>query len=440
MPFEIPSVRYAKTRDGLRIAYGVAGDGPALVYVRSLNSHVQRDWGDTWRGTYLKALAHAFTVINFDARGNGLSDQVESIDLDSLIEDLRAVVDDFGLDRFGLYGQGFGSPVAITFAARYPERVERLIMYCAYARGSDLYIPDFFMDAFRENPPAATAIMGHATYPDVYKLPGNLLSPSSVAATPETAILYFELVRTLDVSDVVPSVRAPTLVMQPKGNRVVPLELGEAVAASIPRAKLVRISTGSYNPWGEEAVEPTLNAISEFAERPIPLMPAPRPMAVLVTDLVGSTEMTHRLGEARARELFHQHDDIVREARTKNRGAEVKHTGDGIMARFDDPAAALTCAKHIQEVLAIRNRDAEDPVHVRIGIAFGEVVEEREDLFGTTVVLAVRIMDQARAGQVLVSESVQERVTSALFDFGPARSVELKGFPEPVAVHELLWS
>ncbi len=439
MGAEIPEVRYARTRDGLRIAYGIAGDGPPLVYVRSLNSHVQRDWGDTWRGAYYKALANAFTVINFDARGNGLSDEIDSIDLESLIEDLRSVVDDLSLERFALYGQGFGSPIAIAYAARHPERVDRLILYCAYARGSDLYIPDFFMDAFRESPPTATAIMGHATYPDVYKLPANLLSPSSLAASPKTAILYFELVRTLDVSDVVPSVSAPTLVMQPKANKVVPAELGEGVAATIPDAKLVHVSTGSYNPWGEEAVEPSLNAISEFVGRPIPVMPSPRPMAVLVTDLVGSTEMTHRLGEARARELLHLHDEIVRDARRKRHGAQVKHTGDGIMARFDDRVAALACAKDIQERLAIRNRDAEDPLHVRIGIAYGEVVEEREDLFGTTVVAAVRIMDQAGTGQILVSEAAREGVDAALFDFGPERQVELKGFPEPIAVRELIW-
>jgi class 3 adenylate cyclase len=426
-----PQVSFAKTRDGPLIAYGVCGDGPPLVYVRSLNSHVQRDWGDTWRGSYLKALAHAFTVITFDARGNGLSEPVESIDVEGLVEDVRAVVDDLSLRRFAIYGQGFGSPIAMAYAARFPDRVERVILYCAYARGSDLYIPDFFLQAFRESPPTATAIMGHATYPDVYKLPGNLLSLSALAATPETAILYFELVRTLDVTDIVSSVAAPTLVMQPKANRVVPLELGEELARALPDARLVRVSTGSYNPWGEEAVEPTLTAISDFVGRPIPLMPVPRRMAVLVTDLVGSTEMTHRLGEARARELFKLHDRIVRDARRKHRGAQVKHTGDGTMARFDDANAAVACALDIQEQLAVRNRDASDPLRVRVGVAYGEVVEEREDL-------AVRIMDRAAADQILVSESVRENIDAERFQFGAASDVELKGFPEPVAVYEPL--
>lgn len=436
-----PEVRFAMTRDGVGIAYVVAGDGPPLLYVRSLNSHVQHNWEDAWRGSYLKALSRAFTLITFDARGNGLSDPVEEIDLDALVEDARAVVEDLALKRFVVYGQGFGSPVAIAFTARNPELVERLILYCAYARGADVYIPDFFMQAMRENPGAATAIMGHSTYPDVYKLPGRLLTTSSLAATPETAILYFELARSVDVADLLASVEAPTLVIQPRASRVVPLKLGEEVAASIPEAQLVPVSTGSYNPWGEEAVEPSLNAISDFTGRPIPLMPAPRKLAVLVTDLVGSTEMTHRLGEERARELFREHDVIVRQARRKHRGNEVKHTGDGIMVSFEGPGPAVACARTIQELLADYNDSiSDDPLHVRVGIAFGDVVEEHEGLFGMTVVEAVRIMDQAEGGQILVSESVHGGLQAAGFEFGPSRTVQLKGFPEPVNVLEFIWT
>lgn len=439
-PTAVPPVRYAETSDGIRIGYTVVGDGPPLVYVRGLNSHAQENWVDSWRRPYLVALAHAFTVVTFDARGNGLSDPIEAIDVDALVRDLRAVVDDLELERFVLHGQGFGSPIALAYAALEPDRVDRLILYCAYARGRDLYIPDFFMEAMREKPVVATMIMGHSTYPDSYKLPPRLLSPVSLSTTPDVALLYFELARTVDVSALLPSITAPTLVMQPKANRVVPLEPGENVAASIPGAQLVRISSGSYNPWAEGAIEPSLTAISDFVGRHIPLMPTPQPMAVLVTDLVGSTEMTHRLGEERARELFHIHDEIVRESRRKTHGAEVKHTGDGIMCRFEDPSAAVACAADIQVALADHNRKVpEDPIEVRIGIAYGDVVDERNDqLFGTTVVLAVRIMDIAQPGQILVSGSVPESVGDA-FEFEPIGDVALKGFPEPVPVHTLVW-
>jgi class 3 adenylate cyclase len=432
------SPRYTVTRDGLAIAYTMTGEGPPLVYVRGLNSHAQRDWEDAWRRQYLRALAHAFTVITFDARGNGLSDPAEEVTLDGLVDDLRAVAGDLELDRFIVHGQGFGSPIAIAFAAREPDRVDRLILYCAYLRGSDLFIPDFFMQAMRESPHTATAIMGKATYPDAYKLPAFLLSPESLSATPQTAYKFFDLARTVDVTDLAPLVSAPTLVMQPKANRVVPLEPGEEVARTIPGARLVRISSGSYNPWAETALEPSLVAVSDFTGRHIPLMPTPQPMAVLVTDLVASTEMTHRLGEERAHELFRDHDEIVRAARRRHSGEEVKHTGDGIMIRFDEPGDAVACAKTIQELLTDHNESvSDDPLNVRMGIAYGDVVEEFEGLFGTTVVMAVRIMSKAEGGQVLVSETVQQAVGSKV-RFGPSRTLELKGFPEPVAVHEVL--
>ncbi len=432
----LPEVRYANTRDDVCIAYTMAGEGPPLIFVRGLNSHALRVWEEVRRRPYFLALSNAFTVVTFDARGNGLSDPVEQIDLDALVEDVRAVADDLSLERFCLYGQGFGSPIALSFSAREGDRVDRLLLYCAYSLGRDAYIPDFFMEALRESPQTAAAIIGHATYPDD-RLSGRDLSLASISATPETMALYFEFARTVDVSREVPLIRAPTLVMQPKDYRVIPLEPGEALAELIPGARLVHISSGSYNPWGSEAVEPTLTAISEFVGRHIPLMPAPRPMAVLVTDLVGSTEMTHRLGEERARELFRAHDEIVREARRRHQGTEVQHTGDGIMVRFDDVSAAVACAARIQERLVDRNESvSDDPLNVRVGVAFGDVIEEHDGLFGTTVVLAVRIMDKARSGQILVSESVCASL-GGRYDFGPAVATELKGFPDPVNVHEL---
>jgi class 3 adenylate cyclase/alpha-beta hydrolase superfamily lysophospholipase len=431
-------VHYAVTTDGLSIAYSMAGDGPPLIFVRGLNSHAQQVWDDAYRRPYLMALTHAFTVVVFDARGNGMSDPVQAIDLDSLVEDARAVAADLDLDRFTVYGQGFGAPVAIAFAAGESDRVDRLILYCAYLRGRDVYIPDFFMDAMKESPQAATAMMGHASYPDTRGLPPRFLTPAGLAATPETALLYFELARTVDVSELAPAIRAPALVMQPEANRIVPLELGDEVASVIPGARFERISSGSYNPWAQGAVEPTLTAISDFVGSGIPLMPTPRPMTVLVTDLVGSTEMTHRLGEERARDLFRAHDDIVRAASRRFRGQEVKHTGDGIMVRFDEPGEAVACAASIQERLADRNESvSDDPLHVRVGIAHGDVVEEHDGLFGMTVVLAVRVMDQAEAGQILVSESVCASVENR-YNFSPATPMELKGFPDQVPVFELL--
>lgn len=433
-------VRFARTREGLNIAYTVRGDGPPLVFVRALNSHVERMWHEPWKRMYFGSLARAFRVVTFDARGNGLSDQPKVIDLEGLVEDVRAVIEDAELEVATIYGQGFGSPVAIAYATRYPESVARLILYCAYASGLGLAITDSFIHTMRTSPEAALPGLLFATYPDLEAMPARLVRDTAVSVRPEIAAEYLEFARSVDVRGFLAQVSVPTLVLQPEGYPAVPSTLGREVAEGIEGALYESIPGRSYNPWAEAAVEPTLMAIGEFADRSIPLMSEPRPMSVLVTDLVGSTEMTHRLGEERARDLFHDHDAIVRDARRRYRGKEVKHTGDGIMIRFDESAAAVGCATAIQERVADRNESlSDDPIHVRVGVVFGEVVEERDGLFGTTVALAVRIMDQADAGQVLVSESVCVGLGSE-FAFGPARNLVLKGFPERVAVHELHWT
>jgi class 3 adenylate cyclase len=432
-----PSARYATTRDGVRIGYTISGDGPPLVFVRALNSHAEAWLTEPWTGRYFGALARRFSVVLFDARGNGLSDHVDHVDLDALVEDVRAVVTDAGLPRFTLFGQGFGSPVAIAYAARQAAQVERLILYCAYAVGAGVGIADEFIDTMRRMPDAAIALMGRLTYPDVRSLPIERMILRSFNTTPELGASYLEFARTVDVEALLAAVRAPTLVMQPERSPVVPIGLGRHVAAGIAGAQFVAVAGGSYNPWWEEAVEPTLRAIGEFTGMQLPTMPKPTRLAVLVTDIVGSTALTHRVGEEHARDVYRVHDDVVKDALAAHRGTAVKHTGDGVMASFESEIDAVACAVAIQEALSRRvDANTDDALEVRIGIAVGDVVVERGDLFGTTVVLAVRLNQRAKPGQILTSDAIRATAVD-LFEFGPARSLALKGFPERVRVHEL---
>lgn len=436
----VPEIQHARTTDGLRIAYAIGGDGPPLLYVRALNSDVLRSWTDPWNSRYFGALARAFSVVVFDARGNGRSDPTEDIHLDGLVEDVDAVVRDAGLSHVLLYGQGFGSPVAIAYAARRPEVVDRLILYCAYARGEEVVITDEFIDTMRSLPDAAVALMGRSTYPDEAVLPRERLSRSNLAAPAGTAAAYFEFARSVNVEDALGKVRAPTLVLQPQRSPVVPEHLGRQVAEGIADGRFVALPVGSYNPWAHDAVEPTLQAIGAFAGVDLPTIPASRRLAVLVTDMVGSTEMRHRVGEGEARRVHQLHDAIVGDALKAFRGRQVKGTGDGVMATFVDTTDAVTCAVAIQKAMSDRERtDPDGVVPIRIGIATGDVVEERGDVSGTTVVLAVRIGARASAGQILVPDDVREVATDAGFVIGASRSLALKGFPNRVRLHEVLW-
>jgi len=156
--------------------------------------------------------------------------------------------------------------------------------------------------------------------------------------------------------------------------------------------------------------------------------------AIMFTDMIGSTEMTVRLGDTKAMELLRAHDAIIRRCLEHYRGSAIKHLGDGIMASFDDAPAAVACATEIQDKFASYNKKSETPIHVRIGIHAGEPVEEGDDLFGSAVQMAARICDIAQADAILVSREVRDACAKVDLEFAPAGSETLKGFSESVAL------
>jgi class 3 adenylate cyclase len=159
--------------------------------------------------------------------------------------------------------------------------------------------------------------------------------------------------------------------------------------------------------------------------------------SVLFTDIVGSTEITQRLGDAAGMAMLAAHDAVVRAALADNHGREVKHTGDGIMASFVSAAAAVRCAARIQRELANSPAVFGESIVVRIGAAAGEPVEQRNDLFGSTVQLAARLCAHAQPGQVLVSSALAELCLGKDVQFEDRGEAVLKGFQQPVRVHSV---
>jgi class 3 adenylate cyclase len=160
---------------------------------------------------------------------------------------------------------------------------------------------------------------------------------------------------------------------------------------------------------------------------------------ILFTDIVGSTDMTQRLGDALAMQLLRIHDLIVRGHIGRGGGSEVKHTGDGIMASFPSVARAIEAAIGIQTDLEVHNETAEHPITVRIGVSAGEPVAERDDLFGAAVQLAARACNHAAAGAILVSTAVRELAVGKGFKFEARGPFELKGFEELIPLFEVRW-
>lgn len=159
--------------------------------------------------------------------------------------------------------------------------------------------------------------------------------------------------------------------------------------------------------------------------------------AIMFTDLVGSTEISSRQGDARAMEVLDHHDQIVRGSLQTHGGREVKHTGDGIFASFSHVSTAVESAVQIQRQFGEPLQPEASGPRVRIGISVGEPVSQHEDLFGAVVNLAARICGHAGAGQIFVSSAVRELSVGKPIVFEDRGPIALKGFDDPVRLFEV---
>jgi adenylate cyclase len=260
-------------------------------------------------------------------------------------------------------------------------------------------------------------------------------------------------VRTLleiDVSNSVEKISMPTLIMHGHDDQVVPFRLGRNLAAAIPQSKFLPFDDATSAPWMQH--HRIANAIRDFLGIEVEAQPAPVPApaaadvyTILFTDIESSTELTQRLGDAKAQEVVHAHNQIVREALSAHGGNEIKHTGDGIMASFSSSSGAINCAVAIQQAVAAHvEKNPDMPLSIYIGLNAGEPVAEdgpdgRADLFGTAVQLASRICDKAGPGEILVSNVVRELAAGKGFLFSDRGESELRGFEDPVRLYEVSW-
>jgi len=205
------------------------------------------------------------------------------------------------------------------------------------------------------------------------------------------------------------------------------LEAVHREAHGLVAENIIEVGNGPINAFlGEIPRHPAGEAYVESAVR-----------VILFTDLCDSTQQTQELGDDGFMVLIREHDEIVRGALQKQGGREVKHTGDGIMAAFTSVSAAVESGIDIQRSLHIRNADAEQPIHLRVGISVGEPVTERGDLFGAAVQLSARLCGVASPGGIAVSTAVRELCVGKRFDFVSKGALDLKGFAEPVPVFEV---
>ena len=444
-----PSIQYAQTADGVSIAFSTLGDGAPLVYAPLFFSHIQLEWQFTEYRRWYQRLAARRMLIRYDGRGTGLSDRnIAEYSLDASVLDLEAVVDRLGLERFALFGYYHTGLAAIVYAVRHPERVTHLILWHAFARSSD-YVGSPQVEATRalweKDWELATETIAH------HRLGWSQGEPAAQFAalmrecvTPEYRKAFNRARREFDVTALLPQLRVPTLVLHRRQYSTLPVDIARGLASKIPDARLVLLEGASLAPYLEDT-DAVVRAIYEFlgeeeeAEAKAEPPEAGAFRTILFTDVEGSTALTQRLGDAKARELLREHERIVREALKAHGGSEVKTMGDGFMASFSSATKALECAIAMQRAFSEHNESAEEPIKVRVGLNAGEPIAEDDDLFGTAVNEAARITATADGGEILVSDVVRQLAKGKDFLFADRGETSLKGFDEPVRLFEVRW-
>jgi class 3 adenylate cyclase len=448
-----PRIQYAQTADGVSIAFWALGEGPAFVEMPTMPvSHIQLEWQiPEWRRWYA-ALARRRTVVRYDCRGAGLSDRdVTDFSLDAQVLDLEAVVDRLRLEPFALLGPIHAGPAAIAYAARHPDRVSHLILWHSWAQTRDGASPQLralaqlrATDWMVYSEAVAHTLLGWSEGEPAHRY-AALLRESIAQETMKVAL---GVIGEFDATAMLPQVKAPTLVLHRRQLSWLGVDIARGLASRIPDARLALLEGESGAIFlGDTAA--VLTAINQFlgdaeeaeavAERP----PAGAFRTILFTDVEGSTALTQRVGDAKAREVLRNHERIVREALRAHGGSEIKHTGDGMMASFPSATWALQCAIAMQRAFAEWKADAAaqglPPLSVRIGLNAGEPVAEGEDLFGTAVNVAARVADHAKGGEILVSDVVRQLVAGKGFLFSDRGDVALRGLEDPVRLYEVRW-
>ena len=263
-------IRFCRTADGVTLGYACSGGGPPLVKVANWLTHLDHDWNSpVWRH-WLLALSRRHRLVRYDERGCGLSDwDIKPPTLDSWVQDLEAVVDAAGLDRFPLLGMSQGGPVAVLYAARHPERVTKLVLHGAYAQGQrvrakkeeHLRHHDVEVELVRlgwgSNEPAFRQVFTSQFIPDGSRELWDAFNDLQRRTTsPQNAAAVLEMVGTIDVTEVAPSVSVPTLVLHPRHDRAIPFQQGRLMSALIPDSRFVALESRNHILLADEPAWP----------------------------------------------------------------------------------------------------------------------------------------------------------------------------------------
>jgi len=386
-----------------------------------------------------RRLASFCRVIRFDQRGIGLSSRVPSLDMlgpESWAQDALAVMNAVGCERATIFAPGFTTLAGVVLAADHSDRVNSLVIANGTARtlrgpdypiGAELDAADRFTsigmepDAVEQGFDMLGIIAPSVAHDDAFRswwdMAGNR------AASPSMARAFINKVRQGDVRDRLPRIAVPTLILHHDNPGFSPVEHAHYLAEHIPGSRLIELPGEDALYWvGDTA--PMLDEIEEFITGVRGASDAERLLTTIVfTDIVGSTERAAALGDHHWRDLLDNHDTIVRHALQRFGGREVNTAGDGFVATFSSPSAAIACADAIVDAVHVLG------IEVRVGIHAGEVEMRGADVAGMAVHIGARVAALAGPSEVLVSSTLRDIVTGSRHRFGDRGETALKGVP-----------
>ncbi len=452
---DAPQIQYTRTADGVNIAYSTYGSGPPLIYLPSI---VEPPLQTCWRNPNMRAnremIGRGQTFVAYDQRGAGLSGAYQGpLSFDTMLADCRAVIDALAPEPVILYGAASGCLLASVLAAEMPDRISHLFEWMPAVTGKQLLGPlrgifaliDQDYRLFTET--AWKLAVQWDSADAVQRWVDDILRdlPADVV---RARIAAFESV---DVSESLPKIQCPVLLIHPSGSAAYDMATTQDVAQRIPHAQIV-VSDQAFSYTGDSA-SVLRDAVDAFiaASQPAPQPQVePQPDAassadqsafrtILFTDVEESTLLTAQYGDAKARQLLGEHEHLTRQALADHDGDEIKTMGDGFMIAFRSASGALDAAIAMQRAITQHFADTPTPLRIRVGINAGEPIAQDDDLHGTAVIQAARIMSHAAGGEILVTDTVRNLVAGKDYLFSQKGEYDLKGFEEAVRLFEVRW-
>jgi len=432
----LPKTKYARSGD-VRIAYQITGNGPFdVVWAPGTMSHLDLDWEIPQRALFFERFSQFCRLIRFDKRGTGLSDRpVKMATLEERADDIRAVMDDVGIERANIFGVSEGGSMACLFAATFPQRVNSLLVWGAQARwiaspdhpwGQTQEEHDQMVATINDDWPSFDYLTGPGSGLDRDADPAFIEAFARymrAAASPSAVRAYEIMNGQIDIRPILSSIQAPTLVMNRTGDPCARIEAARDMASRIPGARFKEYPGSSHSMMLDD-METILSDIQEFVTGKRPIESYDRILAtVLFLDIASSTERAAALGDIGWRNVLNSYYVIVRKELARFRGNETNTTGDAFLATFDGPARAIRCA------LAIAQGVKQLGIDVRAGVHTGECELMGDNIGGRAVHIGARIMAKAEPGSVFVSGTVKDLVSGSGIDFQDQGVHELKGIP-----------